>query len=412
MPVGYEEDASGLYARIHVAQLDRGVLRIPEGASPIYLEIGTSDRNTADEELLPHSNTSFLVSFEPVIDKYARGLARDPQWRGDHFQPLGHHHRRGLVLPFAVGPSVGIQTLRVGSNSGCSSLLHVENSSNRLKWCKHVKERRQVPSVTLEHALRWVNRTVDFIKIDAQGLDLGIIESAGPLLGRVRRFSLEVVSDWCDANYAGQQRCSEVVSRAAGLGFVVAGEHVPCRPRFRPVRSLRTTAYFCEMELLFVRAEERASEFTDEIWQYHNPTLHGCAGVYKNNATDVEGLARRPEDFNGTVALTAAAGFGIRYYGTGRTCRTSPQRYSWARGELPWDRRQPWTRLGSSNSFGRNYICPSDQVEPFDQDTQAETVLFNFSAVGARTQAARAERRGAGGQGQADTTVHGPRLQL
>ena len=119
-----------------------------------------------------------------------------------------------------------------------------------------------------------------------------------------------------------------------------------------------------------------------------------------------------PENAGEAVALTAAAGFGIRYYGTGRTCRTSPQRYSWARGELPWDHRQPWTRLGSSNSFGRNYICPSDQVEPFDQDTQAEAVLFNFSAVGARTQAARAERQGAGGQGQADTTVHGPWLQL
>ena len=74
-----------------------------------------------------------------------------------------------MILPFAVGPlnDSGIAEFRVNSNAGCSSMLPAVKSSGR-RWCTRPKEHRQVPSVTLERVLRWVNRTVDFVKIDAQ----------------------------------------------------------------------------------------------------------------------------------------------------------------------------------------------------------------------------------------------------
>ena len=163
-----EETAKGLFARVHVAHMAGGRLKIPAKASPIIVEIGTSDRDTADVELLPHYPSGFLVSLEPMLDKYARGLARQPRWAGDTWQPLGQHHKRGFVLPFAVSPDAGVVTLNAGANSGCSSVLPTARNASFGYWCKDIKERRQVPSVTLETVLRWVGRTVDLLKIEAK----------------------------------------------------------------------------------------------------------------------------------------------------------------------------------------------------------------------------------------------------
>ena len=68
---------------------------IPHGADPLVIEIGVSDRNPLDKELLPNlPKSAFLVSCEPLVDKYARGLARSSTMGGDNFQPLGMHHQR------------------------------------------------------------------------------------------------------------------------------------------------------------------------------------------------------------------------------------------------------------------------------------------------------------------------------
>ena len=58
---GVEETAHGLFVRTHVAPLP---LPVPPGAD-LLLEIGASDRNTLDTELLPQLPKAFLVSFEP-----------------------------------------------------------------------------------------------------------------------------------------------------------------------------------------------------------------------------------------------------------------------------------------------------------------------------------------------------------
>lgn len=218
--------AQGLFAVMQVATFANETLTIPPNMS-LVIEIGTSDRNTLDVELLPQPADRWLLSLEPLSDKYARGLARNGQGGGDHFQPLGHHHARGLIVPFAVGdvPTEGgaMKTINVGLNAGCSSLLPINTRSNRLKWCSRVAERRQVPTVSLEAVLGWApGRPVEFIKVDAQGLDATIIASARGRLGSVRSFALEVISDDCHTLYVGQPRCSGVVEQAAKLGFAPA----------------------------------------------------------------------------------------------------------------------------------------------------------------------------------------------
>ena len=143
--------STGLFGTLQLATLVDGVLPIPPNLS-VAIEIGASDRDTLDTELLASSANWFAVSLEPLVDKYARGLTRRPS-RKDAFQALGHHHDRGIILPFAVAnvPRAGAPlTLNVGANSGCSSTLPVDLKSNRLKWCRKVIEAREVPAVPLE----------------------------------------------------------------------------------------------------------------------------------------------------------------------------------------------------------------------------------------------------------------------
>ena len=47
-------------------------------------------------------------------------------------------------------------------------------------------------SEPLEQVLRWIDRPVDFVKIDAQGMDLEVVRSGGARLPSVRRISMEV----------------------------------------------------------------------------------------------------------------------------------------------------------------------------------------------------------------------------
>lgn len=167
-PIEITDDA--LYARMHVSTLHNGRLPLPGNVS-VVVEIGASDRNTMDVEFLQSAPQSFfLVSFEPVIDKYSRGLARHPTGGGDRWQALGHHHERGIILPFAIGPQAGMQTLSVASNSGCSSLLPFARNerTSYFRWCASVKERRRVPTITLHTALALIGRPVALIKLDAQ----------------------------------------------------------------------------------------------------------------------------------------------------------------------------------------------------------------------------------------------------
>ena len=65
-----------LFVRTNVLHLDgQRHMQLPPNFTYI-VEIGASDRNTLDQELLPRRPDLFLITLEPVIDKYARALAR------------------------------------------------------------------------------------------------------------------------------------------------------------------------------------------------------------------------------------------------------------------------------------------------------------------------------------------------
>ena len=121
---------TSLTATMQIATLKKGKLLMPSSpTSPttLIVEIGLSDRNTADEELLPHYPSSFLVSFEPLLDKFAVNLAKGTTRfhgnRKDAAVPLGFHHHRGIILPLAVTPNGGPVDFHVSRVAGCSSAM-------------------------------------------------------------------------------------------------------------------------------------------------------------------------------------------------------------------------------------------------------------------------------------------------
>jgi len=188
-----------LVAPVQLAVLHGGFLPIPESASHIFVEIGASDRNTMDVEVLPRLKSAYLVTAEPLLEKYARALGRRANAGSvkDTTEPLGRHHERGIVLPIAVAPMLrdnttkGSETereaegqlreLKIGGNAGCSSLSRVNRSRHFRSgltsfgiWCDSVgrgaysSDARRVWTVPLRQILRWIDRPVDFVKIDAQ----------------------------------------------------------------------------------------------------------------------------------------------------------------------------------------------------------------------------------------------------
>ena len=119
-----------LNATLAVANfLPNGSLPILEGTGEILIEVGANSRNTMDREAmhLAGCERAFLLTFEPILDKYATLLSRNS--RADRKSPLGHHHERGMIFPFAVSPDEGVATLHLdGDLDGCASLLPSANA--------------------------------------------------------------------------------------------------------------------------------------------------------------------------------------------------------------------------------------------------------------------------------------------
>ncbi|KAG8462513.1 hypothetical protein KFE25_010338 [Diacronema lutheri] len=61
----------GLMMTTQVAAMRDGALIYPRGARYLAREIGCSDRDTMDDVVAADHPDGFLVSFEPLLDKYA-----------------------------------------------------------------------------------------------------------------------------------------------------------------------------------------------------------------------------------------------------------------------------------------------------------------------------------------------------
>jgi len=262
---GWESKGGALSANLQVATLTpEGALQIPP-SSKIILEIGANSRDTMDLQFLPQHPDAFLLSFEPLLDKYATLLQRNS--RPDRRSPLGHHHARGIVLPFAVSSQDnGVATLKIsGQIDGCASLLDAVSSyfSTRCTNRSGVAEARRVPTVSLWRVMEsWLpGRDVQLAKVDAQGLDVDVIQSAREHVHRLKAVQLEVVRSRptgdghkCNVQYGsngkGAQvaKCDNTVVAMRQLGYVPFGTNCSVH-RFNEANG-------CEAQMTFVRPDD------------------------------------------------------------------------------------------------------------------------------------------------------------
>lgn len=220
-----------LFANVQVAHLNKGAIRMPNTTRKVLMEVGCSDMFTMDDEALPldHHRRSFLIAFEPLLDKYAVLLARGTRrWYGDQggdrSVPLAHHHQRGVVLPLAVSPRGGQVAFHVSPTAGCSSMLRMRSDASGT-WaqnCAGSQEERVVPSISLAAAIALAGgRQISLLKLDAQGVDLALLQATDPMLlkSQVSAISMEVVASDCPPLYDGQPHCHEVYGLMRSLGY-------------------------------------------------------------------------------------------------------------------------------------------------------------------------------------------------
>jgi hypothetical protein len=223
---------AALTANVEVAELNaNGSIRLDGELLTTLryaaLEIGCSDRDTMDGQWLPRHPDAFLLSFEPLLDKYAvllsRGTRRAHGDLKDKSTPLGHHAARAVVLPLAISPHGGPVAFRVHRTAGCSSMLPVNRAATWAPWCSKQVAVRKVPSITLSAAIALVpaHLPIALIKIDTQGMDLALVRSCDPALlrSRVLAMTIEVRSPACTALYETQEDCHAAVAYMRSLAF-------------------------------------------------------------------------------------------------------------------------------------------------------------------------------------------------
>ncbi|KOO33791.1 hypothetical protein Ctob_014516 [Chrysochromulina tobinii] len=232
-----------LLTTVHVAQVTpEGAIVVPPGTRRILFEIGCSDRDTMDEAELAKYNDSFLISFEPLLDKYARllerGNIRYNRQQVDRATPLGHHHARGVVLPLAVSARAKpkLATFNVSRIAGCSSLLRFNEKTSWGRECfsylrdegarkagaSSMLEMRMVPTISMDQALSLAPAAlpIELLKLDTQGMDLKLLRSASKAnLARVAAIELEVVKSGCTTLYIGQETHLDVDAFLQEQGF-------------------------------------------------------------------------------------------------------------------------------------------------------------------------------------------------
>lgn len=204
-----------------------GRLEVPN-SERIWIEVGCNNWEMLRDQL-PDRGGVHLITFEPLVDKFAfiHSLARADTWH--------------TVLPFAVAPPdldhfVALRSQnytdfrgmagRAFRESGASSLLPYAEGFQDHWWPQAPTQYRffreyLVPTVSLEWVLGslLMDREVDFLKVDAQGLDYGAFASLGRHMQKVRRVQMELHTH---VRHHGELACADVIARMAQLhGFAV-----------------------------------------------------------------------------------------------------------------------------------------------------------------------------------------------
>jgi FkbM family methyltransferase len=158
-------------------------------------------------------DSSLLVyAFEPNLHAASRIMGR---------------LRNYVVLPVAVSERDGSAVLQLNAYEPSSSLLPADEAGVK-SWISEAEFKvigsTTVPTMRLDTFMNGAGiHSVDFLKIDAQGLDLEVVKSAGDRLRDVAKVQLEATTA-AYRQYEGAPGKSAIVEYMQSKGFRLAGE--------------------------------------------------------------------------------------------------------------------------------------------------------------------------------------------
>jgi FkbM family methyltransferase len=183
------------------------------GYRRLWIDVGAHEGETtfpfaaADPSLL-------VYAFEPNLRAASRMMGR---------------LRNYVVLPIAIAEHDGAAELHLNAYEQSSSLLRADEAGVK-RWVTE-QEFKVVGSVTVPTMRldRFMNeagiQSVDYLKIDAQGLDLEVVKSAGDRLRDVAKVQLEATTV-SYRQYEGAPDKSVVIEYMTSKGFRLAGEEI------------------------------------------------------------------------------------------------------------------------------------------------------------------------------------------
>ena len=137
--------------------------------------------------------------------------------------------RNLVVLPIAIAAHDGSATLQLNSYEQSSSLLPLDEEGAK-HWISDAEAKvvgaMTVPTMRLD---TFMNETgidhVDYLKVDAQGLDLEVVKSAGDRLRDIAKVQLEATTS-SYRQYEGAPEKSVIIEYMESRGFKLAEEEI------------------------------------------------------------------------------------------------------------------------------------------------------------------------------------------
>ena len=209
------DDASTFVRKVHRRALRETFGRWARSRSyrRIWIDVGAHEGETT----FPYAaaDPSLLVyAFEPNLNAASRIMGR---------------LRNYVVLPIAIAEKDGSAELQLNAYEQSSSLLPADEAGVK-SWVTEqefkVVGSVTVPTMRLDTFLNGAAiESVDFLKVDAQGLDLEVVKSAGDRLGDVAKLQLEATTV-AYRQYEGAPGKSVIVEYMQSKGFRLAAEEI------------------------------------------------------------------------------------------------------------------------------------------------------------------------------------------
>jgi len=160
----------------------------PPQVKRVWFDVGAHKEAMYTYKFLKIQPDLAVIAFEPMFDMW-----------GQLF--MLKHHERMYPIPAAVSLNDGMVSFRRAATDMCSSIKGIDPASNatKHKWpggCTGTAFEVKVPTLRLETIIDALPfETVEFIKVDAQGADFDVMQSAGKHLRRIKAFVVEVQTE-------------------------------------------------------------------------------------------------------------------------------------------------------------------------------------------------------------------------